>query len=115
VDAELLDDELLELLKGQVGEGVKYFGTRLGDEWGPEVLLVLRAVLFKLSIWDHDASYGASLQGLRYMDAREQALDRPTPKRWQKAVYGLVTVGGRYAWTKWEDYLVEKEGGYDEV
>jgi len=115
VDAELLDEELLELLKGQVGEGVKYFGTRLGDEWGPEILLVLRAILFKLSMWDHDASYGASLQGLRYMDAREQALDRPAPKKWQKAVYGLVTVGGRYAWTKWEDYLVEQEGGYEEV
>lgn len=28
VDAELLDEELLELLKGQVGEGLKYFGVR---------------------------------------------------------------------------------------
>ena len=29
VDAELLDEELLELLKGQVGEAFKYFGVRL--------------------------------------------------------------------------------------
>ena len=29
VDAELLDEELLELLKGQVGEGLKYFGVRI--------------------------------------------------------------------------------------
>lgn len=28
VDAELLDEELLELLKGQVGEGLKLFGVR---------------------------------------------------------------------------------------
>ena len=28
VDAELLDGELLELLKGQVGEALKYFGVR---------------------------------------------------------------------------------------
>lgn len=28
VDAELLDEELLELLKGQVGEALKYFGVR---------------------------------------------------------------------------------------
>lgn len=28
VDAELLDEELLALLKGQVGEGLKYFGVR---------------------------------------------------------------------------------------
>lgn len=27
VDAELLDEELLELLKGQVGEALKYFGV----------------------------------------------------------------------------------------
>jgi peroxin-2 len=29
VDAELLDEELLELLKGQVGEGLKYYGVRI--------------------------------------------------------------------------------------
>ena len=29
VDAELLDEELLELLKGQVGDALKYFGVRL--------------------------------------------------------------------------------------
>ena len=28
VDAELLDEELLELLKGQVGEALKYFSVR---------------------------------------------------------------------------------------
>lgn len=29
VDAELLDEELLELLKGQVGEGLKFLGVSL--------------------------------------------------------------------------------------
>lgn len=29
VDAELLDEELLELLRGQVGEALKYFGVCL--------------------------------------------------------------------------------------
>ncbi|KAF1981664.1 hypothetical protein K402DRAFT_364293 [Aulographum hederae CBS 113979] len=114
VDAELLDEELLELLKAQAGEGLKYFGTHLSDEYSAEILLVLRVILFKLSIWDHDASYGASLQGLRYTDARDKSLSRPPPKPWQKAVYGFVTVGGRYAWTKWEDYLITQEGGYEE-
>ena len=31
VDAELLDEELLELLKGQVGEALKYFDVRLSE------------------------------------------------------------------------------------
>lgn len=106
VDAELLDDELLELLKGQVGEGLKYYGTHIADTYSAEILLALRAVLFKLSIWNNHASYGAHLQGLRYTDARSSAPNRPPPKPWQKAAYGLITVGGRYAWSKWEDYLL---------
>jgi hypothetical protein len=59
VDAELLDEELLELLKGQGGEALKYYRPHLRDDSGQEILLVLRAVLFELSIWDHNASYGS--------------------------------------------------------
>lgn len=53
VDAELLDEELVGLLQGQVGEALKYFGSHIQDEWSAEIMLVLRAVLFKLSVWDH--------------------------------------------------------------
>lgn len=112
VDAELLDEELLELLKGQVGEGLKYLGSHLTDTYTPEILLVLRAIVFKLSIWDHNASYGALLQGLRYTDARSSLPSRPPPKPWQKAVYGALTVGGRYAWTKWEKHLLTASEDY---
>ncbi len=112
VDAELLDDELLELLKGQVGEGLKYWGSHIADTYAPEILLALRAVLFKLSIWNNNASYGAHLQGLRYTDARSNAPNRPPPKPWQKAAYGLITIGGRYAWTKWEEHLVSASEDY---
>ncbi|KAF2032863.1 peroxisomal biogenesis factor 2 [Setomelanomma holmii] len=112
VDAELLDEELLELLKGQVGEGLKYFGSHITDNWSPEILLSLRLILFKLSIWDQNASYGAHLQGLRYTDARSNAPNRPPPKPWQKAAYGFITIGGRYAWTKWEEYLLSASEDY---
>ncbi|KAL1630037.1 peroxisome assembly protein (Peroxin-2) [Diplodia seriata] len=80
--------------------------SHLSDEYKPEILLALRAILFKLSIWDHNASYGAALQGLRYTDARSSSPSRPAPQPWQKAAYGLLTVGGRYAWTKWSDHLL---------
>ncbi|KAI9771230.1 MAG: peroxisome assembly protein (Peroxin-2) [Geoglossum umbratile] len=123
VDAELLDEELLELLKGQVGEGLKYFGvvltlplkSSLKDDWSAEILLALRAILFKITIWDHDASYGAALQNLKYTDARNKDPVHRPPAKWQKGLYGLFTVGGRYAWSKWEDWLVEREGGYEET
>ncbi|KAK8151666.1 Pex12 amino terminal region-domain-containing protein [Phyllosticta citrichinensis] len=113
VDAELLDEELLELLKGQVGEGLKYFGNHLASDYSSEILLALRAILFKLSIWDHNASYGAALQGLRYTDTRSDDPARPPPKRWQKSAYGLLTVGGRYAWTKWEEWLSARTSDYE--
>jgi len=115
VDAELLDEELIDLLKGQVGEGLKYFaGGHLKDDWSDEILLVLRAVLFKLTIWDHDASYGAALQNLRYTDARKAGPVLGPPSKWQKGTYGLVTVVGKYAWTKWESWLVDQDDGYNE-
>jgi peroxin-2 len=37
VDAELLDEELLSLLKAQVGEALKYFGSHLQDDWSAEI------------------------------------------------------------------------------
>ncbi|CAI6334892.1 unnamed protein product [Periconia digitata] len=112
VDAELLDEELLDLLKGQVSEGLKYFGTHIADSYTPEILLALRLILFKLSVWNNDASYGAHLQGLRYTDARSTSSDRPRPSKWQKTAYGAITVGGRYAWAKWEDYLLSASEDY---
>lgn len=115
VDAELLDEELLSLFQSQVGDGLKYFGGHLRDEWVAEIMLGLRAVLWKLSMWDHDASYGASLQNLRYVDARHKGSVPMGPSKWQKAGYGLISVGGRYAWARWEDWLAEKEGGEEEV
>ncbi|KAL8847687.1 MAG: hypothetical protein Q9221_007289 [Calogaya cf. arnoldii] len=115
VDAELLDEELLELLRSQVGEALKYFGSHLRDEWSSEVLLALRAVLFKLSIWDHNASYGAALQNLQYTDARQAGPLLSAPTRWQKALYGALSVGGRYGWDKWNSWLADQERNYEQV
>ena len=47
VDAELLDEELINLLKNQAGEGLKLFGAHLKDEWGAEINGVLRAVIME--------------------------------------------------------------------
>ncbi|KAJ1327665.1 peroxin-2 [Microdochium nivale] len=114
VDAELLDEDLLGQLSDQVGEAVKYLGANIKDDWSAEILLVLRAALFKLSVWDNDATYGAALQNLKYTDARHDGPILVAPSRWQKIAYGLVTVGGKYTWTKWEDWLRDQHDGYDE-
>ncbi|KAJ5994650.1 hypothetical protein N7451_010374 [Penicillium sp. IBT 35674x] len=114
VDAELLDEELLGLMKGQVGDALKYFGPQMREDWSHEILFALRAILFKLSIWDHNASYGAALQGLRYTDSRSEGPVHSPPTKVQKTMYGLLTVGGRYAWDKWGSWLIGQEGGYEE-
>lgn len=88
---------------------------QMREEWSHEILFALRAILFKLSIWDHNASYGAALQGLQYSDSRSNGPVLSPPTTWQKSVYGLLTVGGRYAWEKWESWLIGQEGGYEEV
>lgn len=89
--------------------------SHLRDEWAAEILLGLRAVLFKFTVWNNNASYGASLQNLRYTDARYRGPVPRAPSTWQKACYGLFTVGGRYAWTSWENWLAQEEGGHEGV
>lgn len=76
---------------------------------------MLRAILFKLSVWDHNASYGAALQNLKYTDSRSKGPVHSDPTKLQKFLYGLLTVGGRYAWDKWESWIIHQGGGYDEV
>ena len=109
VDAELLDEELLELLKGQVGDALKYFGSHLQDDWSAEIMLALRAVLFKVTVWDHDATYGAALQNLKFTDARHKGPVLWTPSKWQKSLYGLtLTISVVLNW------LVDNDNGYDQ-
>ncbi|KAI0178845.1 Pex12 amino terminal region-domain-containing protein [Hypoxylon sp. FL1284] len=114
VDAELLDDDLVGQLRDQVGEALKYFGDTIKDDWSAEILLSLRLILFKLSVWDHDATYGAALQNLKYTDARRDGPVLTPPSKWQKSLYGLITVGGKYGWTKWENWLLDQDNGYDQ-
>lgn len=120
VDAELLDEELVELLRGQVGDALRYVGGHGGPgnnnikhDWEDEISLALRAVLFKLTVWDHNATYGAALQNLKYTDARHDGPVLVPPSRWQKSLYGLVTVAGRYLWAKWENWLLEQDDGFE--
>ncbi|KAL1864135.1 peroxisome assembly protein (Peroxin-2) [Diaporthe australafricana] len=116
VDAELLDEELVQLLRDQVGDALKYvggLGSNLKEEWSAEILLALRAVLFKLTVWDHDATYGAALQNLKYTDARHDGPVLVAPSRLQKSLYGLITVGGKYGWARLENWLLNQDNGFD--
>ncbi|CUS13558.1 unnamed protein product [Tuber aestivum] len=113
LDTELLDEELLELMKGQLWNGLKYFRPSLKESYEPEFLLLLRAALFKLTIWDHNATYGAALQNLVYVDARSKGpIDQP-PTALQRSLYGLVTVGGRYMFSRMNLFLLSRSNPED--
>lgn len=62
-----------------------------------------------------DATYGAALQNLKFTDARKDGPILISPSKWQKALYGLFTVGGQYTWTRYEEWLADRDNGYDEL
>lgn len=66
LDAELLDSELVSMLLEPVKAALRNIRLTLPTDIEPELLLVLRLVLYKFSIWDRGATYGAMLQNLRY-------------------------------------------------
>lgn len=91
VDAELLDAELVHLLKEPLTKAMNlvdvcasFHAQRMlvltqplqstfKAKFDPELTLFIHLVLYKLSVWDHGASYGAKLQGLKYAPPRSTA------------------------------------------
>lgn len=106
---------------------------------------MLNLVLFKFSVYDSNATYGAQLQNLKYRnewkhrgpcktqeDARQcmivandgddalnivESIAKDSPlTQTQKILYGVLTVGGQYAWTRSNRYITEQGWGeLDEV
>lgn len=93
LDADLLDGEVESILHAPVSaaiDGVKVrhacdvqagshtltrvgivpssLQTAGGRSWQPEFMAMLKLSILKLSLWESNATYGASLQNLRYRD-----------------------------------------------
>ncbi|RDX55685.1 peroxisomal biogenesis factor 2 [Lentinus brumalis] len=66
VDAELLDTELVQLLKEPLTRALSLVNSAFKAKHDPELTLLIHLVLYKFSVWDQGASYGAKLQGLKY-------------------------------------------------
>ncbi|KAI9063169.1 peroxisomal biogenesis factor 2 [Trametes sanguinea] len=67
VDAELLDAELVQLLKEPLAKALGLANSTLKAQLEPELALLIHIVLYMFSVWDQGASYGAKLQGLKYL------------------------------------------------
>lgn len=66
LDANLLDQELAELLIEPVKAALRKASPALEKRRNEDIYLILRLILFKFSIYDHNATYGAMLQNLKY-------------------------------------------------
>ncbi|KAG0164202.1 peroxisome assembly protein (Peroxin-2) [Apophysomyces sp. BC1034] len=106
LDSDILDLELFDILKEQLWNAFSLFKPTLKESFEPELLALLNLVLFKLSIYDSSATYGGQLQNLKYRNEWKHggalesiAKDAPLTKT-QKIMYGLLAVGGQYAWSR---------------
>lgn len=105
LDASTLDSELFELLKTQLGRIFKFTRSDIQDNYEAELLVFLKLIIFKLTVWDHSATYGAKLQNLKFVDGRvATSLSKPLGRS-QKLGYALLVVGGDYIWSKLESYI----------
>lgn len=84
LDAEQLDQDLVQLLKEPITKALGLFHvlqlspllrrhaflrcmqSSLGFKFEPELVALTSAILYKFSVWDSGATYGARLQGLRF-------------------------------------------------
>ncbi|EPS93545.1 hypothetical protein FOMPIDRAFT_1039052 [Fomitopsis schrenkii] len=73
LDAELLDQELVQLLKDPLVKALSLVNSAWKSRFEPELVLLIQAVLYKLSFWNLGTSYGARLQGLKYIHAGSQS------------------------------------------
>ncbi|EPQ28782.1 uncharacterized protein PFL1_03585 [Pseudozyma flocculosa PF-1] len=111
LDAELLDRELSELLLDPLKKALGLIRSTLPADLEPELLLFLKLILFKFSIWDRGASYGSMLQNLKFRNEwahkgglQSTARDQPL-SRLQLSLYPLLTILFPYLGTKLQDRM----------
>ncbi|KAJ1966065.1 peroxisome assembly protein (Peroxin-2) [Dipsacomyces acuminosporus] len=94
LDADLLDDELTDMLREPVSNAMSLIRPGFVDKYRLEIDTAIKAVLFWLSVGSHRrATYGQSLQNLTY-DSSVRGFSR------RVHLFGILSIGGSYAWTK---------------
>ncbi|KIO24499.1 hypothetical protein M407DRAFT_76877 [Tulasnella calospora MUT 4182] len=66
LDAELLDQELLALLKQPISTSLSHIKSTWASQYDLELSLLIQTLLYKYSVWDTGATYGAKLQDLTF-------------------------------------------------
>ncbi|TRM67666.1 Pex12 amino terminal region-domain-containing protein [Schizophyllum amplum] len=113
LDSELLDQELVQLLEEPLKKAFSLLNTNLRAQFQPELTLLIQLTLYKLSIWNQGASYGARLQDLRYSAPKatgSRARNVPAsglPRR-LLLLHGVITLLLPYVHGKLRTYALSK-------
>ncbi|WFD41780.1 peroxisome assembly protein (Peroxin-2) [Malassezia psittaci] len=111
LDADLLDEELTDLLAEPVKAALRNVSSTVGTRHISEIYLLLRLLLYKFSIMDRGASYGAMLQNLKYRNewahtSSLQSTARDAPLRpFQLTLYPILRILLPYAYNKGKAYM----------
>ncbi|KAG8777927.1 peroxisome assembly protein (Peroxin-2) [Serendipita sp. 397] len=87
VDAENLDQELLQLLKDPLIKSLSLIKSGLESSVEPEISLILQLLLYKYSVWTLGMTYGAKLQGLRYTTSRRSLKGTRSAREYSLQIY----------------------------
>ncbi|KAJ7180250.1 Pex12 amino terminal region-domain-containing protein [Mycena crocata] len=100
LDAELLDQELVHLLISKALNSPR---------WRPEISFFIQLVLYKLSVWNTGATYGAKLQDLRYVVPHPTGRLSPSgiPRR-ILLIHGTLTVLIPYLHTRVRSHALSR-------
>ncbi|EAU84899.2 peroxisomal biogenesis factor 2 [Coprinopsis cinerea okayama7 len=108
LDSELLDQELAQLLQEPVSKALSLINVSLKSRFDPEIRLFIQLVLYKFSVWNTGASYGAKLQDLHYavpISKGNAATTSRIPRR-TLAIHALLTLLGPYFHTRLRTYAL---------
>ncbi|KAM9971577.1 hypothetical protein ACTFIW_011559 [Dictyostelium discoideum] len=111
LDSARLDEEILDLLRSQFMKIFTFFKPNFIHNFQPEINLVLKSVIYKLSIFNLGTTYGNQLQNLTYRNEKafdpirgSDQLNKLTMR--QKWLSGLINIGGEWLWTRINRYLI---------
>eukprot|EP00009_Paramoeba_aestuarina_P003762 CAMPEP_0201513482 /NCGR_PEP_ID=MMETSP0161_2-20130828/5527_1 /ASSEMBLY_ACC=CAM_ASM_000251 /TAXON_ID=180227 /ORGANISM="Neoparamoeba aestuarina, Strain SoJaBio B1-5/56/2" /LENGTH=155 /DNA_ID=CAMNT_0047909715 /DNA_START=114 /DNA_END=578 /DNA_ORIENTATION=+ len=98
LDALSFDHEIMELMTQKLMRVFAFFTTDFVERFKPEITALLHLVVFRMSIWSSDCSYGQQIQNLVFADARNSVQLRggpniTPPTAMQKLMYAALTVG----------------------
>lgn len=108
LDAEILDTELTSMLMEPIKMALRNIRSTLPTTLEPEMMLVLRMILFRYSVYERGTTYGAMLQNLRYRNEWAhsgglQSTSRDAPlSRLQLTLFPTFTIILPYLHTKLE-------------